>query len=315
MSKRSPRVTLAMPVYNGENYLAKAIVSILSQYYGDFELVITDNASTDRTEEIARDFAARDRRIRYFRNARNVGAAANYNRGFSLATGEYLKWCAHDDLISENFVSTCVGVLDEDETLSLVFARTVGIDDLGHTTQPVGHETPALLDHDPTRRFMDAITLGGTCFPIFGLFRMSALRRSTLHRPYYGSDRGLIAEMALLGRFQRTPEATFFNREHLDRSINIGDKLARSRWQTGASSRGAAAEHINLARHLFEIAGRHPDIASPWKLRANLAGHTLKRRQLGRYCLELASIISPSAGRWMRTAFSTRTTASFDVSS
>ena len=89
----TPKVSLALPVYNGANYLAEALQSILGQDFRDFELIITDNASEDRTAEICGRFAEADARIRYVRNARNLGAAENYNRGFSLASGTYFKWC------------------------------------------------------------------------------------------------------------------------------------------------------------------------------------------------------------------------------
>src|SRR5581483_2235196 len=108
----SARVSLAMPIYNGERYVEETIRAILAQDFTDFELIITDNASTDRTEEICRRFAAQDQRVRYVRNERNLGAAANYNLGLALATGEYFKWCAHDDLISPNCVGALVSALD-----------------------------------------------------------------------------------------------------------------------------------------------------------------------------------------------------------
>src|SRR5215467_3755986 len=100
----SPRVSLAIPVYNGGRFIAETIRSILNQDYENFELIITDNASTDRTEEICREFSASDRRIKYIRNDHNLGAGPNFNRGFELSSGYYFKWCACDDLLSPNFV-------------------------------------------------------------------------------------------------------------------------------------------------------------------------------------------------------------------
>ena len=98
MSESVPRVTIGLPVYNGENYLAAAIESLLSQTFTDFELVICDNGSTDRTEQVCRAYAARDARIRYYREVENRGLAWNFSRTFELARGEYFKWHAHDDL-------------------------------------------------------------------------------------------------------------------------------------------------------------------------------------------------------------------------
>ena len=101
----TPAVTLSMPVYNGAGYIRTAITSCLEQDFEDFELIITDNASTDGTEDICRGFASVDRRVRYVRNSHNLGAAPNYNLGFRMGRGRYFKWCAHDDFISRDFLS------------------------------------------------------------------------------------------------------------------------------------------------------------------------------------------------------------------
>ena len=93
-----PRVSIGLPVYNGQEFLEETLHSILNQTFNDFELIICDNASTDRTAEICRSFAKRDRRIRYYRNEINLGAAKNFNGVFFLARGEYLKWSDNDDL-------------------------------------------------------------------------------------------------------------------------------------------------------------------------------------------------------------------------
>ena len=98
MPDKVPRVSIGLPVYNGENYMAAAIDSLLAQTFTDFELIISDNASTDATEQICRDYAHRDGRIRYYREEVNRGAAWNFTHTFELARGEYFKWHAHDDL-------------------------------------------------------------------------------------------------------------------------------------------------------------------------------------------------------------------------
>jgi len=295
-----------MPVYNGANYIETAIRSILAQTYRDFELIITDNSSNDTTETICRRFASADPRIRYYRNAANLGASSNYNLGFAYAQGEFFKWCAHDDLISPTFLERCVEVLTERADVSLVFARTLCIDENGEPWPGYDHGLREMLpldSDDPVHRFRDSIALAGTCFPIFGLFRMECLRRSTLHRPYYGSDRALIAEAALLGRVvQAPPDAIFYNREHRSRSINIKDYTARARWQSGSAGRRASMEHINLLLHLLEVAWRHPEVANrPAALRA-LARLALTPRQLARYGLDLVKFTTPGGAIRLREA-------------
>jgi len=111
---RKPRVSVGMPVYNCERYVAEAIESHLRQTYTDFELVITDNASTDRSEEICRAYASRDPRIKYHRNPENLGAGGNFRRCFELAQGDYFRWTPSDDVVGPELLELCVEVLDRD---------------------------------------------------------------------------------------------------------------------------------------------------------------------------------------------------------
>ncbi|HKJ45099.1 MAG TPA: glycosyltransferase family 2 protein, partial [Balneolales bacterium] len=110
-----PRVSIGMPVYNGENYIERAISSILAQTYKDFELIISDNASTDKTQEICKMFVGRDNRVRYHRNSKNIGAARNYNIVFRLSRGKYFKWAAHDDELAPAFLEDAVNVLEKNK--------------------------------------------------------------------------------------------------------------------------------------------------------------------------------------------------------
>lgn len=298
----SVRVSLAMPIYNGEQWVEETFRSILAQDFADFELIITDNASTDRTEEICRGFANRDSRIRYVRNERNLGASANYNLGLSLATGEFFKWCACDDLISPNCVGALVRALEQDPEAIGAFPKTECIDESGAVIPLVGKPLPDRSGLTPAQRFMRGVLEGGTMFEIFGLFRRDVLYKTMLHLPYYGSDRALMAEVALLGEFIRVPEATFFNREHRARSININDKLSRARWQGAAATKARAMEHCHFLAHLFAISGRHGDVATPLSLRLHLVRFAAQPAQIGRYAMELLGLIAPGGPTQVRAA-------------
>lgn len=297
------KVTLSLPVFNGSNYIADAIESILRQTLGDFRLIVTDNASEDDTVEIVSSYAARDDRIVLVRNATNIGAAANYNLGFTYGLGKYFKWCAHDDHFSPNYLEACVNLLEADPDTAVAFGLTSLITARNELVQVAVEETPSIDSDDPCVRFRQVLKLAKTCFPIFGVFRRDLLARSTLHRPYYGSDRALLAEMAILGKFRRVDEAMFYNREHEERSINIDDKLQRSIWQTGRRSRSASAEHLQLMSHLFQIASRHGDVVSPYRLWAGLARRSMTPVQLGRYFLEVTSMISPKVAGSIKRNF------------
>src|SRR5437762_14089815 len=132
MAVHVPKVSIGLPVFNGEYFLRAALNSLLDQEFDDFELVISDNASTDSTEAICRDFVAKDRRIQYYRNETNIGASGNYNRVFELARGEFFKWASHDDEIHISLVRRCLETFEHCEANTvLVFSKAEIIDDSG----------------------------------------------------------------------------------------------------------------------------------------------------------------------------------------
>ena len=104
-SRNGPTISVGLPVFNGENFVREAIESILSQTFSDFELVISDNASTDSTQSICEEYQQKDKRVRYFRSPENRGASWNFNNTFHLSQGEYFKWAAHDDVLLPRYFS------------------------------------------------------------------------------------------------------------------------------------------------------------------------------------------------------------------
>ena len=131
-----PRLSIGLPVYNGEEYLAESLDALLGQTYEDFELVISDNASTDATEDICRRYAALDPRIRYLRLPRNIGATPNHNRVFAESRGELFKWASHDDLYGRDLLRRCVEALDERPDVILAHAGQAVIDGDGRLKVP-----------------------------------------------------------------------------------------------------------------------------------------------------------------------------------
>lgn len=212
-----PRISIGVPVYNGENFLGDALDSLLGQTFRDFEIVISDNASTDRTEQICAMYAARDSRIRYVRNDRNLGPGPNYNRTFALATGEYFKWAAHDDTYAPQYLEKCVEVLDRDPTVVLCHSKTAFIDSNG---KEIGRYDGKLnSDSLEVQARFRALVMNVKCFEIFGVIRSSALRVTPLHGSFGHADGVLLARLGLMGRFYEIPEYLFFNRDHPEKSI------------------------------------------------------------------------------------------------
>lgn len=223
-------VSIGMPVYNGENYIAAAIDSIRQQSYANFELIICDNASTDKTEEICRVQAAADHRIRYHRNSTNLGAAPNFNLAVDLAKGDLFKWAAHDDIHRPDYLEVCVDALTQDETLVWAHTQCVDIDE-GDREITVKRERIDLGSWQAHRRFADAIIVNHPCFSVFGVIRMAALRNTTLIGSFVASDRVLIAQLALQGRYFEAPRRSFLHRQHLQRStVSEASMADRLQW-------------------------------------------------------------------------------------
>lgn len=272
----TPKVSIGLPVYNGEPYVAEAIEAILAQTFADFELIISDNASNDATREICLRFAAGDRRIRYYRNETNLGAGPNFNRTFALARGEYFKWAAHDDLLEPEFLERCLLALEADPTAILCQTMIKHIDEVG---RPIRAWYGPLLgvDHpDPSRRFAQAVlTTDHSCEDIFGLIRTHVLATMPLHEGCLDTDRIVLAELALRGRFIHVPERLFIQREHGKRFLNAAysDRDARIAWYDPSQLGDRSWHSWKVYRSYYGAVGRS---SLDWPERLRCYGHLLR---------------------------------------
>lgn len=207
-----PRVSIGLAVYNGEKYVAEAIESILAQTYTDFELIISDNASTDNTAAICQQFSARDSRIRYHRNTTNIGGANNENLTFKLARGKYFRWAAHDDVCHPQLLEKCVKVLDENLDVVLCYTTIVQINDRGTQVGVISRNNGKAPN--PYVRFRKIAGAHDFLEETYGLIRSDVMRRTRLQQNYTASDRTLMCELALYGRFHVVEEPLFFKRFH-----------------------------------------------------------------------------------------------------
>lgn len=219
----TPRLSVGMPVFNGEKYLAESLRSLLVQEFEDFELIISDNASTDRTEEICREYASKDRRIQYHRLDTNYGAAANYNRVFELARARYFKWAAHDDVCAPSYLGRCVTILDGSRSGPvLTYGKTVLIDEDGAVIRNYEDhlDLRSALPHQRFRSLLQNLVL---CNALVGVIRSDALRATRLIQGFAASDVVLLAELALRGEFWEIPEPLFFRRVQRAQSPSGGE--------------------------------------------------------------------------------------------
>jgi glycosyltransferase involved in cell wall biosynthesis len=247
-----------MPVYNGAVLIGAALDSILGQTFGDFELVISDNASTDGTEGVCQSYAAKDSRIRYYRNERNLGAAPNFNRLVDLATNgvPYFKWAAHDDVIAPTFLEKCVSVLDgAPASVALVFPRRGYVDLAGHIIPAAKREPTSSYDRISFARLLK-VSPGH--FPIFtwGVNRTEALKRTRLLGGYPMSDLVLAAELRLIGEYWEVPEELYFQRMHPPKKLRKGRMEAM--YLNTASRRRVVMPALKVFWEHLGVIGRGP---------------------------------------------------------
>lgn len=286
----APSLTIGLPVYNGEKYLRQALDALLAQTYRDFELIISDNASTDETAGICREYSARDARIRYIRQPVNLGAAPNHMVLVPEASGRYFKWASHDDLYAPELIRRCVEVLESRPEVVLAHAWDAIIDEDGRVVK----EYPYTLRSDDPRPWRRLRSLlyepGGNDF--YGVIRTDVLRRVDPHDSYYNADRTFVASLCLQGQFAQVPEVLYFRRDHADRASRASDRRGRavvldparaSRlrhpmlrmyveyvWGFVKAIRQARLGPVETARCLAEVAAWFVSCLSPWRHRRSV---------------------------------------------
>jgi glycosyltransferase involved in cell wall biosynthesis len=242
----TPRVTVGLPVYNGEKYVADAIAALLGQTYEDFELIISDNASTDSTPDICLEYARSDKRVRVIRQRQNLGLAPNHNVVVAEARGEFFKWAAADDLYGRDLLRCCVEALDRDPDVVLAHSYEGVVDGEGNVAQampyPLDTDAPRAPDRfrsflfgssglfdskdpaKPGRVRVDSVGILAFCDE-YGVVRTAAMRSVMPLGSYHHSDRIVVCGLALRGRFHITPEWLYFRRDNSDRTYNVSSKV------------------------------------------------------------------------------------------
>lgn len=270
-----PRVSIGVPVYNGERYVAETLDSLVSQTFQDFELIICDNASTDRTEQICRAYADRDARIRYVRNPRNLGAAGNYKRAFDLSSGEYFRWANADDLFAAQGLARCVEALEGKPSAVLAYPRTKFIDEQGRVISEYA-DNLHLQSSRASERFTQVMERLAYVNVIYGLIRADALRRTGLLRGFPQGDVPLVAELALYGTFCEIPEFLFFRRFHPGALSSRQNDVASTQEFFDPSTKG------RIAMTQWRLLGSHAGSV----IRAPLG--LAEKARLGRFLVRMA---------------------------
>jgi len=220
-----PKISVGMPIYNSAATIGASIESLLGQSFGNFELIISDNASTDATREVVEAYRQRDGRIRYERQPFNIGANPNYTYLVRLARGEFFKWSSSSDWCAPSFLERCLAELVAHDDTVLVVPRTR----LFRNNPDSSEDYPSdieILDDLPSARLQRLISTMDLNNAMNGLIRTSALRRTRLIDPYMSADVVLMGHLALLGKFRLLNERLFYRRMEPATATSLQDPAA-----------------------------------------------------------------------------------------
>jgi glycosyltransferase involved in cell wall biosynthesis len=211
-----PRVSIGLPVFNGAGLLAESIEALLGQTYEDFELIISDNASTDGTGDICLHYRDNDPRIRYIRQPVNIGLNPNHNFVIKQARGELFKMASHDDLYARDLLERCVEALDDHPDVVVAHSWEAMIDDRGTVTKVLDYSVAVDAPHAP-ERFRSMLFDGWDDYT-YGVMRTEVLCRTRLHGSHHFADRTINTELGLHGPFYQVPDWLYFRRDHPERT-------------------------------------------------------------------------------------------------
>jgi glycosyltransferase involved in cell wall biosynthesis len=296
-----PLVSIGLPVYNGERFLAGCLDSLLAQTYSDLEVVISDNASTDGTLAICERYAALDPRIRIFRSNENRGGAWNHNRVRELSGGEYFKWCGADDVIAPRFVEACVAALELEPAAVLAFPLSVVIDDHSQELRRTTDRLPLSGDNVAVRFGALLRSWSTSHNPFYGVVRRAALDRTRPLGAFLANDRCLLSELAIAGPFLQVEEYLMYRRLHAEHTART--RLLEQRLLNPHDDRPfRAREWIVLRESLKSVAHASLDAATKLRLAGVLSSWVVKRRMDFYYeCRELAGETLRPMLRWGHT--------------
>lgn len=218
-------VSIGLCVRNGHDYLRGALDSLLAQTYKNFELVISDNASTDGTQAICEEYAKKDSRIRYVRQKENIGSYGNYDFVRKQARGDYFMWAACDDFWDPRFIGMSVAKFREVPGATMVFPNFYAFDDAGNVMKLV-QERYFPYPHDLYERVKAYIRYRaqyGKITAIYGLWKKGD-PADQISLGESGGDMIYMLRTLLAGYFAPVEEALFFKRGLVQSPVEPGAK-------------------------------------------------------------------------------------------
>jgi glycosyltransferase involved in cell wall biosynthesis len=272
-------VSIGLPVRNGAERIERVVKSVLEQDHERLQLVISDNASTDGTEELCRDLVKADSRITYHRHPENVGLFNNFVGTMRLAEGEFFRWVSDDDWLEPACVSRSLQVFGKDDRLILVTAQISYTGDDG-VTQTVAYDGTRLRSDDPVERFTEMLRMLNESHllidPLYGLFRRApaaAIPRRNMLR----EDEVFATKLALAGPWGHVPEVLAHRNWKHESPTVLAHRLDVPDWQARFATTLQCREMLRWLRDAQSV----PALTDEQRRRARAAvlGMWLRRQQ------------------------------------
>jgi glycosyltransferase involved in cell wall biosynthesis len=301
-----PLVSIGMPTYNRCERLERAVESVLAQTHTALELTISDNGSTDGTEELCRRIAVRDPRVNYVRHPSNRGSTENFNFIFETLRGDYVMVLGDDDWIDQGYVAACLEVLQAEPEVAVVVGRSRYYTTSGEYVSELA-SPPEVLHDSPAERVRAYYALEPKPETFYGLLRASALRRAAPMRNVLYNDGILAATLVLAGKLRAVPDVAV----HRARGGTSADweRLLRTLEKPGVQAR---FPQVVIAWHVFRdtAGGNNAYRSLPLPQRVWLAGQcartTFSWRGLAFHLLgpDIARLARRPGMRWLATVMS-----------
>lgn len=225
MKKADPLVSIGMAIHNEDKYLNSALEAICSQDYPNIEIIISDNASTDKTDQICKIFKNKYSHIQYYRTNENIGAYANGCSVIEKSKGKYFMYAAGHDLWHPTFISKAVRIMEEDPDIVLCYARTMRIDSNGKSIGLAKNnwDLRRISSSNRVVHLVNNISGGDPCY---GLVRLHVVKAFVTRNPdfVWGQDQVMLAYYSLLGTIAHIPEPLFYWRMTDNENMEIRKK-------------------------------------------------------------------------------------------
>jgi glycosyltransferase involved in cell wall biosynthesis len=227
--ENKPLVSIGMPLYNDEDFLEESLNSLLNQTFSNFELIISDDASTDNSSEICKKYKDNDKKIKYYRNEKNLGEIANFNKALSFAKGKYFMWASGHDIWKPSFIEKCVEKLESEPSAVACTTFYNHVDTKGNFIK----RNTRVFNTINNSKFVGFIKAIWILFDpvIYGVIKTKELKKTRGYLYVLGPDHVVRVELSLFGKFTQIPEPLFSFRKKRKEDTKQADERRLKSWK------------------------------------------------------------------------------------